>query len=565
MRLFLRLKASPSLLQFAIHFLLSFLFGLLWFWILYNRFPLYTSHVDWIYTAGGDALQHQLGWEWFRQEPWRFPLGSIQAYGYPIGTSVTFMDSIPLLAIPFKLISPWLEAKFQYFGLWELSAVMGQMLFGMLILHQFTRSYKLKILGASLLVLSSPMIFRAFYHNSLSAHWILLAAIWFALLEYRGRAWRGAWILLFAVAILIQLYYIPMLLPLWLVGLYFRYQREKKPWTILLEIIGVVLVLLLLGFSIGLFDLHLSALSSTGFGTFTWNLNGFFNPFHFSSTYLKGMATGNSGQYEGFSYLGLGLIMALPASLYVFFLQDPARRKWRVLLPFAAASVVYIFVALSHKAFFNDLALWDLNLPDWALQIFNLFRASGRFIWPVFYLLVLFILLSVIRNIRYPALILLLVLLLQLSDLRPLYESKQLNDVVVYASRLEGDFWQAAAETNEHVIVLPAKKLTLEYEPLALYAAHNQLTINIGYFARSDERAFEEYANEVWKALNNHQIDARTMFVITNLEWLKTARANLSDEMLICKVDDFNVLLSAQNEITQSNVDLFAYCSVPTP
>ncbi|MDO9121584.1 MAG: DUF6311 domain-containing protein, partial [Anaerolineaceae bacterium] len=81
-------------------------FGLLWFLLLYESAPLYPTNVGWIYSAGGDTFQHQLGWEWFRQEPWRFPLGRIDAYGFPYGTTIVFMDSIPLFAIFFKILSP---------------------------------------------------------------------------------------------------------------------------------------------------------------------------------------------------------------------------------------------------------------------------------------------------------------------------------------------------------------------------------------------------------------------------------------------------------------------------
>ena len=149
---------------------------------------------------------------------------------------------------------------------------MGQMLFGLLILHHFTRSYPIKVLGASMLVLSAPMIFRAFYHNSLSAHWILLAAIWFVLLEYRGRLWRGAWIALFAVTMLIHVYYIPMLAPLWMIGMFFHYRRGARPWAAVLEVLAAAAVLFLAGYSIGLFQVGYASLSSSGFGTFSWNL-----------------------------------------------------------------------------------------------------------------------------------------------------------------------------------------------------------------------------------------------------------------------------------------------------
>jgi hypothetical protein len=561
----LRLKVSPYLLTFLFHCGLSILFSFVWYMILYGRFPLYLSHVNWIYNAGGDALQHQLGWEWFRQEPWRFPLGSIQAYGYPFGTSVTFMDSIPLLAIPFKLLSPWLEQNFQYLGIWELASVMGQMLTGMLILHEFTRSYPLKVLGASLLVLSPPMIFRAFYHSSLSAHWILLAAIWLILLEYRSQVWRGAWILLFAAAVLIHVYFIPMLIPLWMIGMFFHYKRGNKRWKFVFEILAVMGMTLLVGYSIGLFSLNYDSLVGDRFGVFSWNLNGFFNPFDFSSNYIKEMVRGTGGQFEGFSYLGLGNLLILPAALYAFLVNDLSRRKLTFLLPFTAAALIYILFALSNKGFLNAQPLWDIQLPEPILKFCSLFRTSGRFIWPVFYFLVLFGVIGIIRNVRFALPVLILAIVLQLYDIQPLYEAKKLPDFSVYQSPLQSEFWNLAATTNKHIVIIPAKKLTLAYEPIALFAVKNHFTLNLGYFARSDTLAFKEYAYQVWNNLKAKKTDGQTLYILTEPEWTQFAKANLVDTLLICEIDGYNVLFSAENELAKQNFDFSTDCSIPAP
>jgi hypothetical protein len=539
--------------------------GFLWYLLLYGRFPLYLSHVNWIYNAGGDVLQHQLGWEWFRQEPWRFPFGSIHAYGYPVGTSIAFMDSIPLLAIPFKLLSPWMEENFQYLGIWELGCVIAQMLTGMLILCEFTRSWVLKILGASLLVLSPPMIFRAFYHSSLSAQWILLAAIWFILLEYRGRLWRGAWFVLFGVAMWVHIYFIPMLLPLWLISLFFHYCQEPRKWLAAVDFLVVAAIILGMGYAIGIFSLEYHSLLISGFGLFSWNLNGFFNPFHYSSAYLKEMATGNSGQYEGFSYLGLGMLMLLPAAVYVFLQNEDIRRKWSFFLPFGLAALVYTLFALSNKAFFGSHPLWDVDLPTWLMDFFNLFRVSGRFIWVVFYFLVLFIILSIIRNLRYPIPVLLLVVLFQFSDLHPLYAAKKLDGFSQYETPLQSDFWQAAANTNRHIVMLPYKKLSISEEALAIYAVHNHLTLNRGYFARSDIQAMRAYGVKVWKDLQSRQAERDTVYILTGDKEISFAQEKLAKDMYVCEIDDYSVVFSAENELTHANVNLADDCLVPTP
>jgi hypothetical protein len=563
MQILHQIKNFPRFRQTMIHLGLAALLGFAWYLVLYGRYPLYFTHVNWIYKAGGDALMHHFGWEWFRYEPWRFPLGKIAAYGYPFGSSVTFLDSIPLVAIPLKLLSPWLEPSFQYFGLWELASVIGQVLLGMLILHEFTRSYPLKILGASLLVLSPPMIFRAFYHESLSAHWIILAAAWFVLLEYRQRLWRGAWVILFTIALLIQMYWIPMLVPMWMIGMYFHYNRADKKWPLILDSLGIIVFPLIAGYITGVFDLGYQSLSAFGFGVFSWNLNGFFNPFKFSSAFIREMATGTGGQYEGFSYLGLGNLIILPIAVYLFLEKETPRRRMAFLLPFGAGAVVYMLVSLSNEAYFNAQPLWNIPLPGAVLNLFNLFRSSGRFIWPVFYFLVLFGIIILVRNIRFPVPVLILVILLQFIDLQPLIQDKKFTEFASYESPMKSEFWQPAAQANRHLVVIPERRLTPPYEPLAIFAVHNRLTMNLGYFARGNTAALQDYAQQVWVDLKTNKSDPQTIYILTDPEWAEYARTNLAGELVVCAVDGYTVLLSSENSLTQADFDLSPYCSIP--
>jgi hypothetical protein len=557
------LKPSPSLSRFLAVLAVSVLFGLGWFLLLHGRYPLYFSHVDWIYSFGSDTLQHHLGWEWFRQDPWSFPLGRIQSYGYPFGTFLSYLDSIPLFAIPFKVLSPLLGARFQYLGLWELTSVIMQFLMGMLILGEFTRSYPLRIVGASLLVLSPPMILRTFHHNSLTAQWILLAGIWFILLEYRHRLWRWAWPALFGVAMLVHLYYAAMLLPLWGVGLYFRYSRGKLSWQLGVDILVVTGVLLLTAYSIGLFSLDTGDLVKFGFGLYSWNLNGLVNPLQYSSI-LSELAVVSDRQHEGFSYLGLGNLFILPTAVFLFLQNDWSRRRLYFFLPLALAALLYCIYALSQKAFIGLQPIWDMDVPEFLFRQFSLFRASGRFIWPVFYLVVLFGMISVLRNYRWPALVLGLALVLQYIDLQPLIAIRKFDSFSSYASPMQADFWQQAAQTNRHVILLPAsQKASSIYEPPAIYASRSHMTLNTGYFARADYAAIEQYGNQVWQDLQAGKADDDTLYIIWEAEWIEQARQTLADKMLLCQVDGYTVALSAENKLAQSGFDLPASCSVP--
>lgn len=562
---FARLESRAPWLRVLILAGLSAVLGLAWYLVLYGRFGLYVTHVNWIYNAGGDMLQHQLGWEFFRNDPWQFPLGQIRSLGYPAGTSVTYMDAIPLLAIPFKLLSPWLETSFQYFGLWELLCVVLQMLWGMLIMREFTRSLPLAVVGASLLVLSPAMIFRAFYHSSLAAHWIVLASIWLAIRAYRGRLWRPAWPLLFGTAMLVHIYYIPMLAPLWLIALYFCYRDRRPRWGLALDAAGAVGAIVLTGYVSGVFSLGFQNLMISGYGLYSWNLNGLVNPLDFSSAFLKGFPI-TGGQYEGFSYLGLGGLLLGLVAAYLFPQAADLRKHRAFFAAFGAAALVFTLFALTNKAAIGLQPVWDWSLPDGLYRFFCLFRSSGRFIWPVVYFALILGLATVIRRVRYPGLVLGFVLLLQFADLRPLYAAKKQVEFSVYASPLQADFWQPAADTNRHVVVLPAKKVReFASDPLAIWAAHQRLTLNYGYIARSNQAAIRDYADLQWAELAAGRPDAQTLYFFADAEWTAKAKETLAQGMYLCAVDGYTLAFSRDNRLAQAEIDLAQTCSIPVP
>ena len=55
------------------------------------------SNQSWL--INGDLAQYQLGWKFYREDVWRFPLGLNPNYGITDSSSIIYSDSIPLLAI----------------------------------------------------------------------------------------------------------------------------------------------------------------------------------------------------------------------------------------------------------------------------------------------------------------------------------------------------------------------------------------------------------------------------------------------------------------------------------
>lgn len=563
---FINHKINPNLLKLSLNLFLGILFGFIWYLLMYGRETLFPTHVNWIYERSGDLLQHQLGWEWFRQEPWRFPVGRIAAYGFPFGTSVAFMDAIPMFAFPFKLLSPWLSQNFQYLGLWELTSVIGQMTVGILLLQEFTQSNPLKIIGASLLVLSPPMIMRAFYHDSLTAQWILLTGIWFLILEYRHRLRWWAWLVLFALTMLIHLYFIAMLMPIWAVCLFLHYRRNKKMLYLFSHFALVIGLLVLVGYGIGLFSLSADDLTIAGFGNYSWNLNGFINPFGNASIFVHELPLNWTNLSEGFSYLGLGNLLILTVAVVLFFKRDRFRGKLHFFIPVGLICVFYVIFALSNKAYMNTRLIWDIPLPDLLFNIVSAFRASGRFIWPVFYLAIAFGVFSILRH--FPGgraeYFLLFALFLQIADLQPLLTPKKIAESGQYPSPMQSGFWNDAADANEHLMLIPTDSVPKnEGQLIALFARQNRLTINWGYFARGQYASIREYTNGILDGLLKGKADSSTIYLFWEPEKMELAREQLSGSMLLCEVDGYLAAFSLDNAMMQAGIDLAQYCETP--
>ena len=136
---------------------------------------------------------------------------------------------------------------------------------------------------------------------------------------------------------------------------------------------------------------------------------------------------------------------------------------------------------------------------------------------------------------------------------------------VHYQSPLKADFWLQAAKANKHIMLIPASNDVYKiYEPFALYARQNKLTLNTGYFARARYNAIENYGKQAWENLKVGRADPQTIYVIWDPDSIGYNRQYLSNPMHICQVDGYDIILSIDNPMAQTNFDLTRYCFVGT-
>lgn len=134
---------------------------------------------------------------------------------------------------------------------------------------------------------------------------------------------------------------------------------------------------------------------------------------------LGGVIDATGGQYEGFNYLGLGLLLA--SILLLPFEIDWLRRNLRAhLLLFIAFAALTAF-ALSDRVFAGHWLLYELPMPPLLNPVLGTFRSSGRFFWLIGYAQVAMVVVLASRRAQ-PVILLCLagLAILQLFDVQPL-------------------------------------------------------------------------------------------------------------------------------------------------
>ncbi len=489
-------------------------------WIAGSR-VLDPTAIDWLMK--GDWVPHYFGWHYFRSEPWQWPPGAVRGYYAPLGTSIGLTDSIPLVGYALKPLARWLPTPFQYLGPFLLASFALQGALAARLIGRRVASPLAQALGATLFVLLPTLLIRV-GHAALCAHWLIL---WALLLATRAQATRfapAAWAALGLVAGMVQPYLAAMVLVV--LGATAVSPGETALARRATALAAAVAATLAGWWISGLFLLGGErSLSAGGLGYYSMNLLALVSPGEWSS-FLPPLPIAVDGQtYEGFQYLGLGILLVLAFAMGLrAFGRGPAGpagraplwSTWLIVACLAmTAFAVSPVVTLGSRTIVNLDGRWTAPLA--------LFRSSGRFVWPLVYLMLTSAIVAVMR--RAPGRLGLAVLagavVLQLVDLRGAHALRRqvAHDPVFHAwtNPFADDRWQTVAPAYAHMALVPPPQCGTSPVPyegaIGLTAAHG-LTINAGVVARRDERAREGYCRALDADIDAARLQDDTLYVV---------------------------------------------------
>ncbi len=525
-------------------------FGAIGGWSIVNP-----ANFEWV---AGDRAQHLLGWLFFRNEPLGLPLGRIDSLIHPVGTTLGFTDSNPWISLLLRPLSAWLPVDFQFIGAWLLSCFMLQGVFGFRLMETLTTSALARGLGVAAFVMA-PVLADRMGHDTLTAQWLVLALMWLHLRS--GVTVRNtltwAWALnLFAAGVHP---YLAVMLAVLTVALLIQLCRgperfePRRAVAYGAGIIGQTLaIFVLLGYFGGGEEL-----AEGGFGEFSTDVLAFINPMR--ESLVLPMLPMRHGQREGFAFLGSGILLLMVIATAVLAVQ----RRRPVLMPrhrplVVAAMLMWVFALSDQVTIAGYTVLTMRKLYDPLTPIVESFRSSGRFVWPLYYLLIAGVLGIVMsqRTLRPRVGVAVIVLALAV-------QAAETRHITYFGNegwpKPQSPQWDGLDATYRHMVLFPAHypvgpsgcgsdDVAYEYRDLvrASYIAYvHGLTFNSGYVARAPMDKLETYCQTLNEDVATGRFAYDTLYIVATeaaapfLEPDSGVTCGTLDEFLVCVSDSF--------------------------
>jgi Family of unknown function (DUF6311) len=535
---------------------------LLFYWHRYGVAFFNPTNYSWL-IEDPELAAPFFGWNYFRYEPWAFPIGHIQNYFYPLGMNIYFTD-VALLSILFKPFSAFLPANFQYIGMWLVLCHILLAWFSIKMCDRLGVQSMLKLLLSAFICFNPVFLFRLI-HPGLYAQWIVVACLYVYFMDPKKVSYKRIIAYQFLLLFLSSL----VMIYLWLMALGFTFALLLRLCLIDKELnfryaVGALLVQLSIvatvWWGIGLISFKKSTnYQISGWGDFSLNLNSLYNSMNTSSI-LPSSPFFSAQQLEGYAYLGAGVILlSMFLTLHwIYKLRWESFKKgldqkiwYSPLFLFFLCCFLY---SLSNKITFNQKILFEYELKGFLLSIAQSFRTSGRFFWPIYY----FILIVIIKylndlsfNSTFKSTTVGVCLIIQIYDLQYFFNRAQFSSQH-YTPPIENNDWEKLIANHDVTLFYPGFQRTYlyfdDYRYFTYYASKYKKKINIGYPARYDRDKIADFSKNLNEKLTKEGLDAATLYVTIPTDVNRLFLTLQDSAALAFELDGYLVFLKRDSE-----------------
>lgn len=277
------------------------------------------------------------------------------------------------------------------------------------------------------------------------------------------------------------------------------------------------------------------SVSANALGEASANINTLFNSFGKTHWFFSPVLSFNSGQYAGFAYIGCSGILLLLASVFLVLknrrrVGEYIKEKKVSVIMVSALFLIFYAYALSNKVYFGGRLLFECPLPDFVFKLFSIWRTTGRFVYPVFYGILIITIAAVYRlgRKKWIYVFLSVCVVLHLFEFSNMIRSIN-NDLFKTVYKNEGlymnnhAFWDDVAVGKDELVFMTAHDRNNQVpvvvagkessEEMAFWAHDHDLRINDTYLARRSAESVKKYREEQWEKIYNGEIDSDVIYV----------------------------------------------------
>jgi hypothetical protein len=489
---------------------------------------------NWLSIGDGTG---QISWEFFRNEPlWQFPLGLNPKYGLEISNSIAFDGQIPLLSLLLHPLSNYLITPFQYFGIFIFITFLLNFFFSVKIFNFFKFSYFQNIIS-SVILSSLPVTLNRTIENThyaLSSTWIIFAAVYLSLKKSTSVL---NWSLLVIIVCLIHPYYLPFVFVILLFSFLSLLSKDRslvKP--IVKTYFFMFITLISTMWTVGYFLPGIDS-ADVGYGLFRSSLSSLLDPSGWSQIFPD--LNQLDGAYEGFGFIGTTAILTLV--LYLFLIKKIQVSHYKLFVPLFTSAILLFIFSLSNKISILNYEIFDFEMPKYLEEIVGIYRSSGRFIWLLSILLLLFPLVQIHANLSKKtfSIFLVSISIFTFIDYYPhLISQRETKFSSTFKSNLTDDAWKTIFECYEKIRVYPPTVSVENYYNFLLLASDQDLGINTGRFSRVDSQEIDLAYERMHKEFNTGDLQSDSFYVFTQADFIIPELVEFQKNLALLTLDD---------------------------
>ena len=493
-------------------------------------------NISWLYGKV-DGSSNQLVFQFFRQTPFlQWPITAIP--NYVAGANTVNPDGNALFSIGAKFIGLFVPGQFQYFGILIVLWFALQALFAERLLSRFINNPLNRIIGSIFFLISPALIYRIspMQHFHVAAHWLVLAAIY---LYFDARPRTKTWALLNAVAVAINIY-IAVIVVFVFCASVSRFLiengisriRKKISKTFFVALFPIFLALIAFVFS-GYLSYREN---SFGAGEYRLNVLSFFSPG--DSKLGRIMFPIRADSWEGFQYLGLGIILAMPI-ICIVLTKKKHQKSVLMWLPLVCTCLLLFILALSNQVMWAPThTCCHIYWPSPVLKFRQIFRGAPRFGIALYYLIIVATIVAVSRVFqkKTATIVVGVMLFVSVIDVFPVlrlshdYLAKSMKSEAL----LTNSQWSKIAANHNKLVIdknfdfqdeedIPNSAIifSTNWFELAQFAIDHHMSTNFGYVSRSIQAFVKAEDARVAQELSSGKLDPDAIYLVSNrVDWV---------------------------------------------